>query len=98
MQVRAELIVPILLAQDLWGLLIAQQCHQPRQWQQTEIDLLQQLADQLGIAIQLAELHKQIECLKVQQQLQSQKQTSELQYFLKFEPVVRALRNKSVTI
>ncbi|KAB8330624.1 GAF domain-containing protein [Scytonema tolypothrichoides VB-61278] len=91
MEVRAKLVVPILLTQDLWGLLIAQQCHQPRQWQQTDIDLLQQLADQLGIAIQQAQLHKQIECLKVQQQLQLQKQTSELQYFRKFEPVVRRI-------
>ncbi|NJR76331.1 MAG: GAF domain-containing sensor histidine kinase, partial [Scytonema sp. CRU_2_7] len=90
-QVRAKLVVPILLAQDLWGLLIAQQCHQPRQWQKTEIDLLQQLADQLGIAVQQAQLQKQIECLKVQQQLQLQKQTTELQYFLNFEPVVRRM-------
>ncbi|MGH7999398.1 MAG: GAF domain-containing sensor histidine kinase [Brasilonema sp.] len=91
MQVRAKLVVPILLAQDLWGLLIAQQCHQLRQWQQAEIDLLKQLADQLGVAVQQAQLQKQIECLKVQQQLQLQKQTTELQYFLNFEPVVRRM-------
>ncbi|MBW4634619.1 MAG: GAF domain-containing sensor histidine kinase [Iphinoe sp. HA4291-MV1] len=91
MQVRAKLVVPILLAQDLWGLLIAQQCHQPRQWQQTEIDLLKQLADQLGIAVQQAKLQKQIECLKVQQQLQVQQQTAQLQYLLNFEPIARCI-------
>lgn len=57
--VRAKLIVPILVSESLWGLLIAHQCSQPRQWQPMEIDLLQQLATQLGIAVQQSELYQQ---------------------------------------
>ncbi|ARV62102.1 ATPase [Nostocales cyanobacterium HT-58-2] len=89
MQVRAKLVVPILLAQDLWGLLIAQQCHQPRQWQQPEIDLLRQLADQLGTAVQQSQLYQQIEHFKAEQQLHKQK--AELQYLVKFESIVHGM-------
>ncbi|MBI4779988.1 MAG: GAF domain-containing protein [Oscillatoriophycideae cyanobacterium NC_groundwater_1537_Pr4_S-0.65um_50_18] len=58
-QVRANLIVPIIQTTELWGLLIAQQCEQPRQWSQDEIYLLKQLADQVAIAIYQADLYRQ---------------------------------------
>jgi PAS domain S-box-containing protein len=40
----------------LWGLLSMQQCSQPRQWTKDEIELLQQLVEQLNIALSQAEL------------------------------------------
>lgn len=58
-QVRANLVVPILQGEHLWGLLIAHHCSGPRQWQQLEIDLLSTLAVQIAIAIQQAELYEQ---------------------------------------
>lgn len=58
-QVRANLAVPILQGEALWGLLVANHCAAPRLWQQLEIDLLQQLATQVGIALQQAQLYKQ---------------------------------------
>jgi PAS domain S-box-containing protein len=58
-QVRANLVVPILQGEHLWGLLIAHQCTTPRQWQSWEIDLLFSLATQLGIAIQQSTLFAQ---------------------------------------
>jgi PAS domain S-box-containing protein len=61
LQVRASLIVPILQGEELWGLLIAHHCSQPRQWQQLEIDLLASLATQVAIAIQQAELYNQMQ-------------------------------------
>ncbi|MEA5620201.1 GAF domain-containing protein [Cronbergia sp. UHCC 0137] len=67
-QVKANLVLPILLQQDLWGLLIVQHCRETRQWQQIEINLLQQIASQLSIAIQQQELHQQIKNLQLQQQ------------------------------
>lgn len=60
-QVRANLVVPILQGEQLWGLLVAQHCAQPRQWQHWEIELLKQLVTQVGIAIQQAELYQQLE-------------------------------------
>jgi light-regulated signal transduction histidine kinase (bacteriophytochrome) len=59
MQVQANLIVPIKMGTQLWGLLLAHQCESPRNWQDAEIELLQQLADQAAIAIQQAQLYEQ---------------------------------------
>jgi len=58
-QVRANLVVPILKREQLWGLLIAHHCSEPRQWQQFEIDLLTALAFQVAIAIQQSQLYEQ---------------------------------------
>jgi PAS domain S-box-containing protein len=58
-QVRANLVVPILKQEQLWGLLIAHHCSEPRQWQQFEIDLLTSLASQAAIAIQQSQLYEQ---------------------------------------
>ncbi|MBD2258810.1 diguanylate cyclase [Pseudanabaena sp. FACHB-2040] len=59
-QVRAHLVVPILTRQQqLWGLLVAQQCVAPRSWQGMEIDLMQQISLQVGIAIQQSQLYEQ---------------------------------------
>ncbi len=58
-QVRANLVVPILQGEGLWGLLIAHHCSAPRRWQQREIDLLEQLATHMAIAIQQSELYPQ---------------------------------------
>ncbi|NJM74530.1 MAG: response regulator [Acaryochloridaceae cyanobacterium RU_4_10] len=58
LQVRANLVVPI-VRDDLWGMLIVHHCAAPRHWQPFEIDLLEQLSTQVGIAIQQAELYEQ---------------------------------------
>ncbi|AFZ03011.1 GAF domain-containing protein [Calothrix sp. PCC 6303] len=54
--VKANLVVPILLQNQFWGLLIIHQCHSPRYWTAWEVELLEQLADQIGIALTQAEL------------------------------------------
>ncbi|WP_073070739.1 GAF domain-containing protein [Phormidesmis priestleyi] len=59
MQVRARLMMPILQDNQLWGLLVAQHCRSPRQWEASEIELQQQLATQIAIAIQQAALYQQ---------------------------------------
>lgn len=53
MQVRASLIMPILVGSQphLFGLLIIHQCDRPRQWQPLEISLLRNITTQLGIAL-----------------------------------------------
>ncbi|WP_293213539.1 response regulator [Microcoleus sp. PH2017_34_RAT_O_A] len=55
LQVRANLVVPILQGENLWGLLIAHHCVAPREWQASEIELLRQLSAQASIAIQRAQ-------------------------------------------
>ncbi len=77
-QVRANLVVPILQGEDLWGLLIVHHCAAPREWHPGEIELLQQLATQVGIAIQQSELYQRTrsELLK-REQIQSVLEASE---------------------
>ena len=59
--IRAKLVVPIIQKDILWGLLIAHQCSTPRDWQTWEIELLQQLANQLAIAIKQSQLYEQLQ-------------------------------------
>ncbi|HEY9630475.1 MAG TPA: EAL domain-containing protein [Coleofasciculaceae cyanobacterium] len=58
-QVRANLAVPIVHEKKLWGLLVAQQCRNPRQWQLDEIELMKRIATQTAIAISQSELYQQ---------------------------------------
>jgi len=64
-QVRANLVVPILLPNAeqsiLWGLLIVHQCSTARIWQDSDILLLQQLSVQLAIGIQQALTYQQVQ-------------------------------------
>ncbi len=60
-QIRANLIMPLLLGEQLWGLLCIHACAAPRIWQPDEIDLIQQIAGQLAIAIQQADLFEQLQ-------------------------------------
>jgi PAS domain S-box-containing protein len=55
-EVQAILVVPILSQGELKGLLVAHQCHNLRQWQEHEIQLLHQLSDQIGVALSQAQL------------------------------------------
>jgi len=57
-QVQAHVVVPIVQSEQLWGLLIAQQCTAPRQWDPFEIEILQKLTTQLAIAIHQSDLHQ----------------------------------------
>ncbi len=57
--VKSNLVVPIIVQNQLWGLLIAHQCARPREWNEWETELLQQLADQMGIAVSQAKLLEQ---------------------------------------
>jgi signal transduction histidine kinase/NO-binding membrane sensor protein with MHYT domain/DNA-binding response OmpR family regulator len=55
-QARAYVIVPIFCRDRLWGLLATYQNSGPRDWRITEIYTLGRIAEQLGSAIQQAEL------------------------------------------
>ena len=59
--VRANLIVPIIQNDHLWGLLIAHHCADSRQWSIAETELLKQVGNQVAIAIQQAQLYQQVQ-------------------------------------
>lgn len=59
LEVKANLVAPILVGDQLLGLLCAHQCAAPRSWQPEEIELMQQLSSQVGYAITQATLLQQ---------------------------------------
>ncbi len=56
MNVRANLVVPVLTARGLWGLLVAHHCRSPRDWSQSDIQQMQQSAEQLATAKSIVEI------------------------------------------
>ncbi|PHJ61196.1 ATPase [Nostoc linckia z18] len=54
--VKSHLVVPILVKEELCGLLIVHQCGSSRQWSSFETHLLRQIADQVGIALAQAQM------------------------------------------
>ncbi|MBF2014604.1 MAG: GAF domain-containing protein [Rivularia sp. T60_A2020_040] len=60
-QCKAYAIVPIYQGQKLWGMLAAYQNDAPRQWEDTEVNLLSQIANQLSVALQQAEFLQQLQ-------------------------------------
>ncbi|RCJ24797.1 ATPase [Nostoc minutum NIES-26] len=64
-EVKANLVVPILLEVGgeksgfLWGLLVAHQCSRPREWEENQLDFLDQLTVQIAIAIQQSSIFQQ---------------------------------------
>ncbi len=59
LQIKSNLIVPILQGENLFGLLIAHHCSQFHQWQQWEKDYLKQIGKRLGQAFSSYTLFEQ---------------------------------------
>jgi PAS domain S-box-containing protein len=55
-QAKAYIIVPILCGNQLWGLLASYQNSGSRQWKPGEINIVVQIGNQLGVALQQAQL------------------------------------------
>ncbi|MGK7888041.1 MAG: PAS domain S-box protein [Leptolyngbyaceae cyanobacterium] len=68
-QVQSSLMVPIQVAGQQWGVLVGHQCRNRRSWQAAEVELLQDMAVQIAIAIQQAatQEHLQVELSARQQ-------------------------------
>ncbi|UBF23610.1 PAS domain S-box protein [Kovacikia minuta CCNUW1] len=105
--VKANLVVPILQENRnsqrtesthstpiLWGLLIVHQCSGRRQWQDAEVDLLRQLAVQVGIAVEQAEFHRQVQRFNAELERQVQARTIELQLAYEFESTLKRITDK----
>lgn len=78
-RVKAALVVPLTSQQSLLGLLVVHQCSQVRHWQKSEVRLIEQLATQISIAIQQAQLYQQVQALNCNLEAQVQERTAQLQ-------------------
>ncbi|AFY56438.1 histidine kinase with GAF domain [Rivularia sp. PCC 7116] len=86
--VKANLVVPIIAEEKLWGLLIAQHCKSPRQWDSSEIELLKLLANHVGIAVQQAELYQQVQSINSYLERKVKNRTAKLEQAVKFEALI----------
>ncbi len=87
-QVRANLVMPLVCRDELWGLLCIHQCDGPRYWQQSDIDLARQFSLQLAIAIQQSNLFEQLQ-RELRERQQAQQQLTQ-----RNEELIRATRLK----
>ncbi|MEH1791515.1 GAF domain-containing protein [Nostoc sp.] len=60
-QVLANLVVPLSPQKELWGLLCIHQCSETRDWKESEIEFICQIADHLAVAIQQAKHLNQVQ-------------------------------------
>jgi PAS domain S-box-containing protein len=77
--VKSNLVIPILVKEELCGLLIVHQCGSSRNWSSFETHLLRQIADQVGIALAQAQMldaetqqRRELEIARHQAELASQ--------------------------
>jgi twitching motility protein PilJ len=83
LQVKANIVAPIWQEGNLIGLLCAHHCSEPRDWQNFEIDLFQQLSAQISFALNQAVILKQLEGARqeaetVSRQVEQSRQLAEL--------------------
>ena len=65
-QVRANVVAPLLQNGELWGLLCIHQCGSARHWQESEIEFVSLIAQQLGMALKQDAYVKQVQTQAIQ--------------------------------
>ncbi|MGF1539399.1 MAG: methyl-accepting chemotaxis protein [Pleurocapsa sp.] len=84
----ASLIVSVTIYDKLVGLLIVHQSHEPRIWEESDIELLSQIALQLGNAVEKAELlTQQKESEQQERQARENLQRRALELLMEVDPV-----------
>lgn len=68
-QIRSSLLVPLFYRLELMAVLALHQCHQPRFWQNHEVQLVVTVADQAALALSQARSYEQATALAQRQSL-----------------------------
>jgi PAS domain S-box-containing protein len=89
--VQASITLPIVQQDDLWGVLVVQQCRSLRSWQRWELGLLKQLVTYLNSVIQQAELYQKVQRLNADLERQIQARTAELELAFEFEATLKRI-------
>ncbi|MFM7407080.1 MAG: GAF domain-containing protein [Cuspidothrix sp.] len=92
-QIKANLVAPLLQGQHLWGLLYIHQCSKTRQWQDFEIELVQQLAEQLALAIQQSSLYEQVQSELIIRKQAEQELSLQLQRQKTIQEITQQIRS-----
>lgn len=90
LEVKSNLVVPIFGGGQLFGLLIGHSCAAQRRWQESEINFLKRLGNELGLSIYRVELLKQTtELAAEQRQLKEDLQRRALELLMEVDPISR---------
>ncbi|MGL5922336.1 methyl-accepting chemotaxis protein, partial [Chroococcidiopsis sp.] len=79
--VKSSLAAPISLGDRCVGLLVVHQCNVPRHWQKVEVDFFAQIATQIGLALERADL------LEQQKNAKEQLQKRALDLLIEVDPI-----------
>ncbi|MEM9926536.1 MAG: GAF domain-containing protein, partial [Cyanobacteria bacterium P01_D01_bin.50] len=93
-RVKAKFAAPIVFEEKLWGLLIAHQCDNTRDWTGSEKTLLTSVAEQLAIAIHQSELMLSLKSDKLTLEQRVNDRTIELHDALIAAEAANRLRNE----
>ncbi|BAZ44382.1 two-component hybrid sensor and regulator [Chondrocystis sp. NIES-4102] len=76
LQVKAKVVTPINVRGKLWGLMIAHQCSEARQWHHQDVEFLRQIGENIAIAIHHHQSYQQLQQQKrlLEKQVQVQAQ------------------------
>jgi len=96
LQIRANLVVPIVVGDNLYGLLIAHNCHTTYEWQEEEIQFLRRVGRELGSS------QAQLDLLKAEEEQRQEKeklQRRALELLMQVDPISKGdlTINASVT-
>ncbi|MDJ0577963.1 MAG: methyl-accepting chemotaxis protein, partial [Xenococcaceae cyanobacterium MO_234.B1] len=87
-EVKASVVTPVLMGEKLVGLLIAHQCSGSRNWEETEVELLLQIANQSGNALEKATLLQQQQMAQgKERQAKEELQRRALELLMEVDPV-----------
>jgi twitching motility protein PilJ len=82
LSVKAALVAPIRMRRQLFGLLIAHQCSEPRPWEPAEVTLFSQIAAQIGLSCNQVLLLEQTQAVQHLAEGRSQDQFHQQAAFL----------------
>jgi signal transduction histidine kinase len=94
LQAQARLAIPILWESRLWGVLSVHQCQTARTWTMPEVELLEQLAMSLAVAIRHSQLHHEIQHLNDHLESEVQARTAQLQQAYDFEATLKRITDR----
>jgi methyl-accepting chemotaxis protein PixJ len=79
-EAKAYIIAPIFFGEKLWGLLAAYQNSSPRNWEESQVNLIARVGDQLGLALKQTEYLNQLQTqsTKLAEAAQREKAAKEL--------------------
>ncbi len=88
LEIKANLVAPIGSQERLFGLLIAHQCGEPRQWQEGEINFLKRVGFQFGIILErITLIEEQQQSEQEQREAKEQLQQRALELLMEVEPI-----------